>query len=39
MPRKGANVLKAHPGIGKAETLIPAIKPVDGTARRPHTIR
>ena len=32
MPKKGANVLKAHPGDGKAETLIRPIKPVDEPA-------
>ena len=39
MPKKGANVLKAHPGDGKAETLIWLIKPVDGPAfqlKRPN---
>jgi hypothetical protein len=37
--QKGANVLNAHPGDGKAETLIWLIKPVDGPAfqlKRPN---
>jgi SAM-dependent methyltransferase len=39
VPKKGANVLKAHPGDGKAETLIWAIKPVDEPAFLPETAK
>jgi hypothetical protein len=37
--QKGANVLKAHPGDGKAETLILVIKPVDEPAFPPETAK
>ena len=37
MPKKGANVLMAHPGDGKAETLIWVIKPVDEPAFQAKT--